>query len=88
MIMNGISFTLVLGFNTSVFFGIERGVTFSVQAGFLSGKPPQGGSLNLNLVLGTASKPLTFLSFCTPNYPLPSRCKRCFHKSSSSTTCN
>ena len=47
---------LVLGFIPSVFVGIEQGVTFSVQAGFLSGKPPQGGNLNLNLVLGTASK--------------------------------
>ena len=49
-------FPIVLGFIPSVFIGIERGVTYSVQAGFLSGKPPQGGSLNLNLVLGTASK--------------------------------
>ena len=46
--------SLVLGFIPSVFVGVERGVTFSVQAGFLSGKPPQGGNLNLNLVLGTA----------------------------------
>ena len=46
----------MLGFIPSVFIGIERGVTYSVQAGFLSGKPPQGGSLNLNLVHGTASK--------------------------------
>ena len=46
----------MLGFIPSVFIGIERGVTYSVQAGFLSGKPPQGGSLNLNLVPGTASK--------------------------------
>ena len=48
----------VLGFNPSTFVGIEQGVTFSVEAGFLSGKPPQGGSLTLDLVLGTASKPL------------------------------
>ena len=46
----------MLGFIPSVFVGIEQGVSFLVQAGFLSGKPPQGGNLNLNLVLGTASK--------------------------------
>ena len=49
-------FPTVLGFIPSVFAGIERGVSFSVQAGFLSGKPPQGGNLNLNIVLGTAGK--------------------------------
>ena len=50
-----------------MFIGSEQEQTFSVQAGFLSGKPPQGGSLNLNLVLGTASKLLYFWhSYCTP----------------------
>ena len=52
----------MLGFNPSVFEGIEQGITFSVEGGFLSGKPPQGGSLNVNLVLGTASKSLHFSS--------------------------
>ena len=47
----------MLGFIPSEFSGIERGVTYNVTAGFLSGKPPQGGNLNLNLVLGTAGKP-------------------------------
>ena len=43
-------------------------MTYSVQAGFLSGKPPQGGSLNLNLVLGTAGKALSITPsiLCTP----------------------
>ena len=49
-------FPIVLGFIPSVFVGIEQGVRFSVQAGFLSGKPPQGGNLNLAIVLGTAGK--------------------------------
>ena len=49
-------FPLVLGFVPSVFSGIEQRATFLVQAGFLSGKPPVGGNLDLNLVLGTAGK--------------------------------
>ena len=56
----------VLGFIPSEFSEIERGVTYTVQAGFLSGKPPQGGNMNLNLVLGTAGKPLI-----QPYYALP-----------------
>ena len=47
-------FFSVLGFIPSVFIGNERGVTYSVQAGFLSGKPPQGGTLFLDLVFDTA----------------------------------
>ena len=49
-------FSLVLGFIPAVFVRVERGMPFTLQAGFLSGKPPQRGYLNLNLVLGTAGK--------------------------------
>ena len=59
----------VLGFIPSEFSGIERGVTYTVMAGFLSGKPPQGGNLNLNLMLGTAGKP--FIQLLSPYYTLP-----------------
>ena len=59
----------VLGFNPSEFSRIEQGVTYTVMAGFLSGKPPQGGNLNLNLVFGTAGKP--FIQLSPPYYTLP-----------------
>ena len=59
----------MLGFIPSEFSGIERGVTYTVMAGFLSGKPPQGGNLNLNLVLGTAGKP--FMQLSPPYFTLP-----------------
>ena len=51
-------FFQVLGFIPSVFIGAEQGMAFPVQAGFLSGKPPEGGmrSLDLNIVFGTAGK--------------------------------
>ena len=65
--MNVIIIFLVLGFIPSVFIGIERGWTYSVQAGFLSGKPPQGGTLFLDLVLGTAGE-LIILSSCSRSY--------------------
>ena len=65
--VNVIIIFLVLGFIPSVFIGIERGWTYSVQAGFLSGKPPQGGTLFLDLVLGTAGE-LIILSSCSRSY--------------------
>ena len=53
----------MLGFIPSVFIGIERGVTYTVMAGFLSGKPPQGGTLFLGLVFDTAGIILSSYSY-------------------------
>ena len=44
----------MLGFIPSDFIGIEREEDFTLQAGYLSGKPAPGGILYLQLKLGTA----------------------------------
>ena len=47
-------FFAVLGFIPPDFIGIEREEDFTLQAGYLSGKPAPGGILDLQLKLGTA----------------------------------
>jgi hypothetical protein len=44
----------VVGFSPDIFTGEERGEGYSVQAGFLSGRPERGGTINLRLLPGTA----------------------------------
>lgn len=49
-----INFSPVLGFVPSVFTGVEQVQDFSVQAGYLSGRPPVGAVLFLQLIPETA----------------------------------
>ena len=49
------AYCIVFGFSETEFGRIERGLSYSVQAGFLSGRPNIGGVFLLELVLGTAS---------------------------------
>jgi hypothetical protein len=44
----------VVGFSPDTLTGVERGERYTVQAGFLSGRPERGGNVNLKLLPGTA----------------------------------
>ena len=46
---------LVLGFTPMEFVGVESSGTYSVQAGFLSGRTDTGGLISLELEVNTAS---------------------------------
>jgi hypothetical protein len=50
---------VVVGFSPAELTGDERGEGYSVQAGFLSGRPVRGGLVNLDLTVGTAGSVLT-----------------------------
>jgi hypothetical protein len=50
-------YTPVIGFSPSQLVGVERRESYTVQVGYLSGRPsPQILNLQLQMELGTASK--------------------------------
>ena len=58
---------LVLGFTPMEFVGVESSGTYSVQAGFLSGRTDTGGLIFLELEVNTASMYYVIIIMLSPN---------------------